>query len=198
MDKSVVYLVDDDESVLRMLRHLIGSNHDIQVFAYASADDFIAAYRPRPCECLVSDMRMPGIGGLELQQRLKALGMTLPIIFLSGYTAVVAVVEAMQQGAFDYLEKPFSAQVLLDRLREALAASRRLHAERLASEAGRSCRQLLTAKERQIAELVVDGRSSREISDLLHISVRTVENHRAHIMEKLDVHSVVALVKLLA
>ncbi|HRP95057.1 MAG TPA: response regulator [Rhodocyclaceae bacterium] len=195
--RSVVYLVDDDESVLKMLRHLIHSAHHIEVRAYTSADDFIAAYRPGPCECLVSDVRMPGIGGLELQQRLKELGVTLPIVFLSGCTTVGTVVEAMKQGAVDYLEKPFAAAVLLDKVHLALERSRHLHAEALARDEREAQLAQLTARERQIAQLVADGRSSREIASLLHLSVRTVENHRARIMEKLDVHSSVTLVKLL-
>lgn len=196
--KGVVHVVDDDVSVLRMLRLLIDSLRDVQVHTHVCADDFIAVYRPAPCECLVSDIRMPGTGGLELQQRLAAAKMTLPVIFLSGCADIGTVVEAMKRGAFDYLEKPFSPPLLLEKCRQALDASRRLHAQKLARDAERARLGQLTAKERQIARLVVEGHSSREISQLLAISVRTVENHRAHIMEKLDAHSVVALVRLLA
>lgn len=195
--KSVVYVVDDDEQVLRMLRHLLDSAHGIEVRPYNSAAGFFAAYRPGPCECVVSDMRMPGTDGLALQKRLKLLGMSLPIIFISGHAEVEAVVEAMKQGAFDYLTKPFATRELLDKVEQALARSRELHAARQAQAASEARLRQLTAKERQIVQLVVDGGSSRQISERLRISVRTVENHRARIMEKLQVRSVVELVKLL-
>lgn len=193
--KSVVYIVDDDEQVLRMLRHLIGVSRDIEARAYHSADDFIAAYRPGASECLVSDICMPGIGGLELQKRLKLLGLNLPIIFISGCAEVPGVVEAMKQGALDYLTKPFASRDLLEKVQEALARSRELHAARQRQAQSEASLQQLTPKERQIARLVVEGGSSREISERLCISIRTVDNHRARIMEKLQVRSAVELVR---
>lgn len=197
LDKGIVYLVDDDESLLRMLRHLVDSVDHIEVRTYTSADAFIAGYRPGGRECLVSDMCMPGTGGLELQERLRELGMALPVIFISGSGEVGAAVAAMKKGAFDYLEKPFVPRDFLQRVGDALAESGRRHAQMLAWAAREQRLAQLTAKEREIVGMVVDGRSSREISEFLAISVRTVENHRARIMEKLDVHSAVALVKLL-
>lgn len=197
-DKAIIYVVDDDAAVRNMLHQLITYTASMAVRTFASAEDFIAAYRPGPCECLVSDIRMPGTGGLELQQRLKELGATLPIIFMSGHGAIGVAVEAMRQGAFDYLEKPFACTDLLAKIHGALAKSRQLFAQRLEQEAAENRLRQLTGKEREIVGLVVAGKSSREISAELEISVRTVENHRARIMEKLDVHSTVALIRLLS
>lgn len=197
-DKAIIYVVDDDAAVRNMLHQLITYTASMAVRTFASAEDFIAAYRPGPCECLVSDIRMPGTGGLELQQRLKELGATLPIIFMSGHGAIGVAVEAMRQGAFDYLEKPFACTDLLVKIHGALAKSRQLFAQRLEQEAAENRLRQLTGKEREIVGLVVAGKSSREISAELEISVRTVENHRARIMEKLDVHSTVALIRLLS
>lgn len=197
-DKAVIHVVDDDEAVRTLLHHLVAFTAGMTVRTFASADDFIAAYRPGPCECLISDIRMPGTGGLELQQRLKELGATLPIIFMSGHGAINVAVEAMRQGAFDYLEKPFACTDLLSKIHSALARSRQLFAQRLEQEAAETRLRQLTGKEREIVGLVVAGKSSREISAELGVSVRTVENHRARIMEKLDVHSTVALIKLIS
>lgn len=192
-----VWVVDDDPSVLRMLAALVDT---IGVCArpYPSAEAFFAAYRPDPCECLICDMRMPGMGGLDVQRRLKERGAELPIIFLTGYAEVSAAVEAMKAGAVDFVEKPFGAQVLLDKIQKALARSREVQAQRRLREAREARVGLLTPKERAVVRGVVDGKSSRDISAELGISVRTVENHRARIMEKLHVRSTVELVRLFA
>jgi FixJ family two-component response regulator len=192
---STVYLVDDDSAVLKMLQTLVATI-GVNVQAFASAKEFLAAYSPRPCECLVCDVRMPGIDGMGLQQRLKEVDATPPIIFLTGYAEVNIAVEAMRNGAFDFLEKPFSAQALLGKILAALELSRTRHASWLEQQAVQARIALLTARERSVVAHVVDGKSSREISALLGLSVRTVENHRSRIMEKLHVESTVDLVKL--
>lgn len=190
-----VYLVDDDAAVLRLLQAMVASiGVDSQVFS--SAKDFLASYRPAPCECLVCDMRMPEIDGMELQRRLQAMHATLPIIFLTGFAEVSVAVEAMKHGAFDFIEKPFSAQSLLGKIQSALDHSRQRHVKRLAQQAIEARMALLTPRERDIVDQVVAGNSSRKISELLGISVRTVENHRTRVMEKLHVESTVDLVKL--
>jgi two-component system, LuxR family, response regulator FixJ len=191
----VVYLLDDDESVLKMLCGLIDTI-GVEARPFASSQEFLAAYAPSPCECLVSDVRMPGIGGLQLQRALLAKGATLPIIFVTGYAEVGAAVEAMKNGAFDFIEKPFGAQDLIDKVQRALERSRELNALQLKQSAEQARLALLTPKERAVVKLVVEGKSSREISESLGISVRTVENHRAHIMDKLHVGSTVELVRL--
>ncbi|QSA98477.1 response regulator transcription factor [Methylococcus sp. EFPC2] len=193
--RGLVYVVDDDPSVLRMLEALIGSI-DLSVRAFSNAADFLEIYQPAVCECLVCDMRMPEIGGLELQKRLLAKGATLPIIFLTGHAEVALAVECMKNGAFDFVEKPFGAQALLDKVQQALERSCRLHAERRHRSTIEARLALLTPKEQKIAKLVSEGKSSRDISEIVGCSVRTVENHRAHILEKLHVNSTVELVRL--
>jgi FixJ family two-component response regulator len=190
-----VYAVDDDRMVLELLRDLLATVN-VQVAEYSSAKNFLAAYRPQPCECLVCDLRMPDIDGLALQRELNALPAAPPIIFLTGFAEVSAAVEAMRHGAFDFLEKPFSPQALLGRVQAALEVSKSRHAERQARQTLEARLALLTPKERCVLSRVVAGKSSREISAELGLSVRTVEHHRDHIMQKLHVASTVELVKL--
>jgi two-component system, LuxR family, response regulator FixJ len=193
--KPIVYIVDDDDIALWMLRELLeGIGADFRTFG--SAEAFLKSYTPGPCECLISDLRMPEIGGLEIQRQLLDKGASLPIIFVSGYPEVSAAVQAIKQGAFDFLEKPVNGNLLREKVQSALARSRELHAERLERSSREARVALLTPKEREIADQVVLGKSSRQISDELGISVRTVENHRARIMAKLHVESAMDLVKL--
>ena len=190
-----VYVVDDDPAVLKLLQALMATI-GMEVRAFAAATEFLANYRPSPCECLVCDLRMPDIDGMELQKRLKASGAVLPIIFLTGFAEVSVAVEAMRHGAFDFIEKPFSAQSLLAKVQSALELSRVQYAEWREQQAKQARLALLTPRENSVIRHVVAGKSSREISELLGISVRTVENHRTRIMEKLHVDSTVDLVRL--
>ena len=190
-----VYVVDDDPAVLRMLEAMIATL-GVEVRVYASAREFLDQYRPAPIACLVCDLRMPDIDGVELQKRLKAVGAPLPMIFLTGFAEVSVAVEAMRQGALDFLEKPFSAQALLAKIQSGLDNSKSQYAQWREDQARQARVALLTPRERMIARLVVDAKSSREISEMLHVSVRTVENHRTRILEKLHVDSTVELVKL--
>ncbi len=194
---SVVYLLDDDDIILWMFQEILNSI-GVQTRPYQSAQDFLRDYRPSPCECLVSDLRMPEIGGLEVQRQLLCMskGSALPIIFVTGYAEIGTAVEALKKGAFDFIEKPVNGALLIEKVQAALARSRTLHAERMRSATREARLALLTDKERQICEHVVAGKSSREIAEALSISGRTVENHRAHIMEKLHISSTVELVKL--
>ena len=191
----IVYLVDDDATILRLLQAMLASI-SVDARAFSSATDFLSAYIPTPCECLVCDIRMPNIDGIELQKRLKTMGATLPILFLSGFAEVSIAVEAMKYGAFDFLEKPFSAQSLLNKIQSALESSRKNYDQWLEQQSIKARMDLLTPRERNVVSHVVSGNSSREISELLGISVRTVENHRTRIMEKLHVESTVDLVRL--
>jgi FixJ family two-component response regulator len=190
-----VYVVDDDTAVLKMLQTLI-STIGVNVQAFTSAKDFLAAYRPGASECVVCDLRMPDIDGMQLQRRLIALESAPPIIFLTGFAEVDVAVDAMKLGAFDFLQKPFGAQALLGKIQAALEKSRSLHSERCERQTKEARLALLTPRERTIIQHVVEGKSSREISELIQISPRTVDNHRARIMDKLHVDSVVDLVKL--
>ncbi|HJV24997.1 MAG TPA: response regulator [Aromatoleum sp.] len=193
--RCVVYAVDDQPSMLRMLAELLDSV-GIRVVAFTSAEEFFEAYVPGPCECLVSDMRMPGMGGLEFQRELKARGHVLPVIFISGFAEVGSAVEAMRQGAFDYLEKPFSHNVFLEKVQRALDKSRAIYEEARKLKTNEARLSLLTPTETRILKLLTTGKSSKEIADVMGISPRTVDNHRGRVMEKLHVHSAVELVLL--
>jgi two-component system, LuxR family, response regulator FixJ len=191
----VVYVVDDDLSVLKMLQALVATT-GVDVRAFTSAKEFLADYRPVRCACLVCDLRMPEMGGMELQTRLMTMDAAPPIIFLTGFADVSIAVEAMRRGAFDFLEKPFSAEVLLGKIKSALDSNRGAYEKWLEGRAKEARMALLTLRESSVIRPVIDGKSSREIAELLGISVRTVENHRTRIMEKLNVESTVELVKL--
>ena len=192
----IVYIVDDDAIGLWALRELL-DGIGAECRTYASATQFFSDYRPSPCECLITDLRMPEVGGLEVQRRLLEQGATLPVIFVSAYPEVSAAVAAIKRGAHDFLQKPVNGGELVEKVQQALTRSRALHAERL-QQATRDARlALLTEREREVVDLVVQGYSSRDIAERLGLSPRTVENHRAHAMEKLRVGSAVELARAL-
>lgn len=192
-----VYLIDDDELILDLHAELL-SAAGLKVRRYSSSRAFLSAYEAAGgCECILSDLRMPDPGGLQLQAELLARGVETPLIFITGHADVATAVEAMRRGAFDYVEKPVDGRHLLERVQAALARCAELHEAARARREREQRLELLTAQERRIAEWVVQGRSSRDISALAGISVRTVENHRARIMDKLQVGSVVEMVRVL-
>lgn len=190
--RPIIYLIDDDDLSLWMFREMLKSI-DADIRTYASAVQFFDEYRPSPCECLITDLRMPELNGLDVQRRLLNQGATLPIIFVSGHPEVRAAVAAIQGGALDFLEKPVHGEVLVHKVQAALARSIELHTARQSRAESLTRLNSLTTREREIAELVALGRSSRNIAELLDISSRTVENHRARAMEKLDVSSSIEL-----
>lgn len=192
---SIVYIVDDDKTSLWLLEEML-QGIGAQSRAFSSPTAFLDAYRPGPCECLITDLRMPEVGGLEVQRRLLGQGASLPIIFISAYPEVSSAVTAIKRGAHDFLQKPVHAAELVDKVQSALARSRELHAQRLQRAALDARLALLTEREREVVELVVAGRSSREIAEQFELSPRTVENHRARAMEKLRVGSAIELAKL--
>jgi FixJ family two-component response regulator len=193
LNSALVHIVDDQPAMLRMVAELVESVA-LASKTYASAREFLNTYHPRERECLVSDVRMPEIGGLEFLQRVRSRGFTVPIIFITGYAEVGTAVEAMKLGAFDYVEKPFAHQAFLDKVQRALAASELLYEKAMQRRATEARLALLTPTEQKILKLVAQGKSSREIGEALSISFRTVDNHRARMMEKLHVSSVVELV----
>jgi FixJ family two-component response regulator len=166
------------------------------VQAYASAQEFLEGFDARRSGCLVLDIRMPGMSGLELQEELNTRGAMLPIIFITGHGDVPMAVEAMQRGAMDFLQKPFRDQELVDRINKALEkdrAGRELlgNRERIrASIAG------LTPREREVMSLVAQGKANKVIAADLELSQRTVEIHRAHVMEKMGANSLAHLVRM--
>ena len=192
-----VHLIDDDELILDLHAELLTAS-GLKVRRFSSSRDFLSTYvAANGCECILSDLRMPAPGGLELQAELLARGVETPLIFITGHADVATAVEAMRRGAFDYVEKPVNGRHLIARVQAALARSAELNRARHARIERERLLAQLTAQERRIAEWVVQGKSSREISELAVISVRTVENHRARIMDKLQVGSVVEMVRLL-
>lgn len=192
----LIYLIDDDTLALWTLQELL-QGIGAEFRSFASAAEFLSAYRPSPCECLITDLRMPEIGGLEVQRQLLARGAVLPIIFISAYSEVSSAVAAIKRGAFDFLEKPVQGGALREKVQAALARSRQLHLERLERETREARLALLTEREREVVELVSIGKSSREIAEVLSLSSRTVENHRARAMEKLHVSTSIELVRAL-
>lgn len=191
----IVYVIDDDDMALWMFREFL-ADVEADIRTFTSAQTFLDAYHPGPHECLICDLRMPGIDGLEVQRQLLEKGSHLPIILVSGYPAVHCAVEAIKKGAVDFLEKPVDGALLVEKVQSALARSQQLHEEEQLRAMRETRLSSLTPKERQIAELVITGRSSPKIAEDLQISVRTVENHRARLMEKLNVTSAIELVRL--
>jgi FixJ family two-component response regulator len=191
-----VFLIDDDDFILQVHAELLRSV-GLEVSCFASSSLFLQRYRQGGCECILSDLRMPEVSGLQLQARLLEQAVDTPIIFITGHADVPTAVEAMRRGAFDYVEKPVHGQHLLDRVNAALTLSRERYRQRQQRTSREARLALLTPQEGKIARWVVEGKSSREIAELDGISVRTVENHRARIMDKLHVTSVVEMVRLL-
>jgi two-component system response regulator FixJ len=189
-----VFVVDDDDAMRASLGWLIGSV-DLSVEAFGSAADFLEAYDGRP-GCLVLDVRMPGMSGLDLQNELKARAITIPVIFITGHGDVPMAMRAVKAGAMDFFEKPFSHQELLDRIQEALGKDADQRRQQAAHARIESHWERLTPREREVAELLVDGRSNRAVAERLGISVRTVEVHRAHVMEKMRAGGLADLVQM--
>ncbi len=200
----MVYLVDDEEVVREALAWLLRSRRLVsEGFASAEAFEAHLAERAPPWPtspaCLLLDVRLPGTSGLVLFDRLveRGLAAALPVIFLTGHGDVPTAVAAVKRGAFDFVEKPFSNNALVDRVEQALEASAAELGRRRAGQTVRRALAELTEREREVATLVVEGRSNKAIADALAISVRTVEVHRARVFEKMAVRSAVELANLL-
>ncbi len=189
-----VFVVDDDAAMRASLRWLLESV-GLRVETFASGRDFLERYENGQAGCLVLDLRMPDLSGLELQSELNRRAISLPVIIISGYGEVRTAVDALKAGAVDFLEKPFSEQVLLDRVWQAIKsdhAARRERAERAAF--GENLRKL-TPRERQVMDLVVAGKSNREIAEQLTLSPKTVEVHRAQVMKKTQAATLADLIR---
>lgn len=193
--KPTIYIVDDDDGMRRALTGLM-TTVGYQAVPYARPAEFLSKYDPQQPGCLVLDVRMPEMSGLEVQQQLNRAGSMLPVILVTGHGDIPMAVQAMKDGAFDFLQKPFRDQELLDRINAALKqdAENRATVERHSDLKRRS--ESLTPREHEVMALVVDGRANKVIAIDLGLSERTVEIHRSNVMEKMGARSVAHLVKM--
>ncbi len=194
MKEQRVYIVDDDEAMRDSLAWLLESQ-GLAVTAYAAAEDFLAACGDGMAGCIVLDVRMPGMSGLELYEKLSARRCALPVIFITGHGDVPMAVSALKKGAVDFIEKPFNDKDLLRVIGECLERERTTREQR--RREGDAARRLagLTEREREVMDLIIAGRLNKQIADVLNISIKTVEVHRARIMDKMGVRSVAELVQ---
>jgi two-component system response regulator FixJ len=192
---STVFVVDDDEAVRNSLRFLLKSV-GLATQTLASAREFLDSYKPQQPGCLVLDVRMPGMSGLELQQQLNLRGAVIPVIFITGHGDVPMAVEAMQQGAFDFLQKPFRDQDLIDRIQRALERDSRNRTTLAQHTKIRERLDSLTEREREVLTLITRGMPNKVMAAELGVSQRTVEIHRARIMEKSGAASLAQLVRM--
>jgi two-component system, LuxR family, response regulator FixJ len=193
--KATIYVVDDDDGMRKALT-LLMTTVGYKAMPFARPSEFLAKYDPAQPGCLILDVRMPEMSGLEVQQLLNRSGSMLPVILITGHGDIPMAVQAMKDGAFDFLQKPFRDQDLLDRINAALKqdAENRETVERHADLKRRA--ESLTPREREVMGLVVDGRANKVIAIDLGLSERTVEIHRANVMEKMGARSVAHLVKM--
>lgn len=190
------HLVDDDDAIRDALAWLLKSR-GTPCAGHASAESFLAAWTPDLAGCLVLDIRMPGMSGLDLFDALRERGAQLPVIFLTGHGDVPLAVAALKKGAFDFFEKPFNDNDLANRVQEAMEHDARIRAASASADSVNSRLSALTSRERQIMELVLAGKFNKIIADELNISMRTVEVHRANLFEKMGVKTAVELANLL-
>lgn len=188
------YVVDDDESIRALWRWLMESN-GIAVQTFATAAAFIAAYGRGDPGCLVLDLRLPGMSGLELQAYLRDRDIEIPIVFVTGYGDVQTAVSALKRGAVDFIQKPFGYREVLSVIAKAFARDIEVRAQRTRATRVLERYALLSEREREVMKHVADGKLNRVIAAELGISIKTVEFHRAHVMEKMGVASVAELVQ---
>lgn len=193
-DDLMVFIVDDDEAVRDSLFDLMDSV-GLKAATYASARDFLADYKPEQHGCLILDIRMAMMSGLELQEELNRRNTLLAIIFITGYGDVPMAVRAMRDGAQDFIQKPFRNQDLLDRINHALENCNREYDLQQERQTVRQHILALTPREREIMNMIIDGKSNKVIAIDLGLSQRTVEAHRAKVMDKLDARSLADLVR---
>ncbi|MES9900741.1 MAG: response regulator [Sedimenticola sp.] len=194
-NKATVFVVDDDQAMRSSLKWLI-ETVGMKVEVFASADEFIRGYYPGRAGCLLLDVRMPGMSGLELQEYFIEQQIRIPIIIITGHGDVPMAVRAMKVGAVDFIEKPFNDELLLDSIRNALALDVEQRSQQ--SEQAEIATRLahLTPREHEVMEMVTNGRANKEIAAELGVSAKTVEAHRARVMEKMEAASLADLVKM--
>jgi two-component system response regulator DctR len=197
MTAAIAYLVDDDDAIRDALAWLLRSR-GVDSCAWNSAESFLADYRPGMRGCLVLDIRMAGMSGLELFDRLRAQNCTMPTIFLTGHGDVPLAVLALKKGAFDFIEKPCNDNELVDQVIAALQLDHQRRQHAASTESIEARLRNLTTREREVMDRILAGQYNKVIAADLNIAMRTVEVHRAHIFEKMDVKSAVELAQLLA
>ncbi|MFN3610466.1 response regulator transcription factor [Tepidimonas sp.] len=193
--RGTVYVVDDDEAVRDSLQWLL-EGKDYRVRCFESAEAFLARYDPREVACLIADIRMGGMSGMELQDRLLERQSPLPICFITGHGDVPMAVESMKKGALDFIQKPFDENQLVALVERMLDVARETFAVHQQAATREALLAKLTTRESQVLERVVAGRLNKQIADDLGISIKTVEAHRANIMEKLGANTVADLLKI--
>ena len=193
--KGTVYVVDDDEAVRDSLQWLL-EGKDYRVRCFESAESFLSRYDAREVACLIVDVRMGGMTGLELQSRLIEVGSPLPIVFITGHGDVPMAVDSMKKGAMDFIQKPFKEDQLVTLVERMLDKAKDSFAEFQSAASRDALMARLTLRETQVLERIVAGRLNKQIADDLGISIKTVEAHRANIMEKLNANTVADLLKI--
>jgi two-component system, LuxR family, response regulator FixJ len=194
-NSGTVFIVDDDEDVRSSLSLLLESS-GYRAAACGSAQEFLERYAPEQPGCLLLDLRMPGMDGMALQRELTNRHALLPILFITGHGDVPMAVEAMKNGAFDFLQKPFGHAELLERVQRALAADAEARSDAARRDEVQRRYATLTPREREVMAMIVDGRANKVIAIDLGLSERTVEIHRSRVMEKMGTRSVAHLVRL--
>jgi len=195
MNTPKAHLVDDDDAIRDALSWLLQSRGQPHA-DYPSAEAFLAAWTPATSGCIVLDMRMSGMSGLDCFEQLHERGSTLPVIFLTGHGDVPLAVATLKRGAFDFFEKPFNDNELVSRIAEAMALDARQRAAHAEADSVNARVSRLTTRERQIMDLVLAGKYNKVIADELNISMRTVEVHRANLFDKMQVKTAVELANL--
>lgn len=193
--KGTVYVVDDDEAVRDSLQWLL-EGKDYRVRCFDSAESFLSRYDPREVACLIADIRMGGMTGLELQNRLLENNSPLPIVFITGHGDVPMAVDTMKKGAMDFIQKPFKEDQLLELVERMLERARESFSSHQQAATRDALMSKLTTRESQVLERIVAGRLNKQIADDLGISIKTVEAHRANIMDKLGARTMADLMRI--
>ena len=193
--QQTVYVIDDDAAMRKSLRWLVESV-GLKVETYGSALEFLEAAKPSMVGCLVLDVRMPGMSGLDLQEQIRDQSISMPVIIITGHADVPMAVRALKSGAYDFIEKPFNDQVLLERVQKALehGEEERIIDDRRRMIDGRI--DTLTPRERQVMEMVVNGMANKQVAAELGLSEKTIEVHRKHVMDKMQAGNVADLIRM--
>ncbi|MFB2531744.1 response regulator transcription factor [Paracoccus sp. p4-l81] len=191
-----VQIVDDDDAIRDSLMWLFRSRA-VDVRVWASGEAFLAGWQPAPGDCILLDMRLSGMSGREVFARLQARGIAHPVIFLTGHGDIPMAVDCLKLGAADFIEKPFQSNMLVDRVLAVLAQAAARDTDRALRERLQSARSSLSPREAEVMEAMVAGLQNKEIADRLHITIRTVEVHRARVLEKMQARNAVDLARMI-